>query len=392
MPTVITTGGVGNLPTTDELKIDMSKKRMAAFPSLTPLTVIMARNAINKAHNVEIDLIEEHEVPTTVVCATTEGAAGTSVSVQANGTTLVLDTLLFNPRTFDIRRVNAAPTSNDLTVAIDQGGTTSAAWQTGDVLHVMLPALNEDDDMTSGSADAWRAASMQDTNVYNYVQLSKLQFSITRTMNMMTTNFGGPGEKRKQLTKQKYREYRIKQEKMKYFGGRASSGTAPTSRRMQGGLVHYLRNGTLYHDYNGVFTESGFDEQIGNYHDQNPDAKVIDMLCAGNVIRQINYMCKDKIRLSPSSKKYGLNLNQYIGGAVSVNLIELPLLTDPICKGWSFFMDFTRLDLRDIDPPTLYKDAKAVGESELIIDTYRGVESMLIANESRHAMHVGATG
>jgi hypothetical protein len=184
----------------------------------------------------------------------------------------------------------------------------------------------------------------------------------------------------------------VKCEKQKYFGGRSSSGAAPTSIRMQGGLVHFLKYGTLYHDFGGTFTESGFDEQIGKYHDQNPDKKVIDLFCAGNMIRQINYMCKEKIRLSPTSKKYGMNLNQYIGGAVSVNLVEMPLLTDSITKGWGFFLDLERIQLRDISAPTFYPDCKEVGESELIIDTYRGVDSMIVANESCHQMMVGATG
>ena len=49
-----------------------------------------------------------------------------------------------------------------------------------------------------------------------------------------------------------------------------------------------------------------------------------------------------------------------------------------------------RLKIRWLDPPKFFPEALNVGESENIIDTYRGVVSMLIGNESRHAMFVGA--
>lgn len=382
--TIVSVGGTGNLPATNELSVDMWSKRMSSYAALTPLTVILSKLSQEKGHNFRVDLIEEFDVPTKVTIAQTEASAGTTIYVSAYGTTLVKDTLLYNPRTDDLRLVDSTPTSNTVTVTISQGGTTSAAWKQGDEVFVLPPAIAEND-------ETYRSASVADANIYNYVQICKLQFAITRLEDKMETHFGGAGSKRAQLKKQKYREFRIKAELLKYFGGRSSSGTAPATRYMQGGLVHFLRNGTLYKNFNGTFTESGYDNFIGDYSDQNPDVEVINHCCAPNVIRQINYMCKDKIRLSPDSKRYGLNLNQYIGGPKKVNLIPLPLLTDATTRGWGWFLDFTRIKLKDIDRPTYYPEAKNVGESEIIYDTFREVTSMLVANESRHAMHVGAT-
>ena len=48
------------------------------------------------------------------------------------------------------------------------------------------------------------------------------------------------------------------------------------------------------------------------------------------------------------------------------------------------------MKIKNLDNPTFYPDAKSVGESELIYDTYRVATSMIIGTESRHAMHVGA--
>ena len=382
--TIVDVGGTGNLPATHELPVDMWSKRMSAMAALTPLTVILSKLSQDKAHNFRVDLIEEFDMPTTVDIATTEAAAGVTIYVTAYGTSLVKDTLLFNPRTEDLRLVSSTPSANTVTVVISQGGTTSAIWKAGDTVFVLLPALAEDD-------ENFREASVKDENVYNYIQLCKLQFSITRLANKMTTHFGGPGSKRAQLKKQKYREFRTKGELLKMFGGRASSGTGSSTKYFSGGLMHFLNNGTLYKDFNGMFTETGYDNYLGDYIDQNPDATNVVHACAPNVIRLINYMCKDKIRISPNTRKYGLNISSYIGGPMQVDLVPLPLLKDSVTRGWGWLLDFTRLKQKDIDRPTYYPDCKEVGESEIIYDTYREVTSLLVANESRHSMHVGAT-
>lgn len=382
--TIVTTGGTANLPATNELQVDMHKKRMNALVSLTPLTSITSRLAVNPAHNFRIDLTEEHEMPTMVTIAQTESSAGTTIYVEAYGTTLVADTLLYNPRTDDLRLVDSQPAANTVTVSISQGGTTSTVWNQGDEVHVLLPALAENDETQ------WRTASVANTNVYNLQQICKLQFALTRLENKMTTQFGGPGEARKQLKSQKYNEFRVKGEKLRVFGGRASSGTAPATKRMSNGIVRILKNGTHYTNFNGVFTETGFDNWIGDFADDNPDATSMTLFCAPNVRRQITYWGKDKVRLSPMSKTYGLRIDRYVAD-IDVDIVPMPILRDATTRGWMFLLDLSRIMLKDIDPPMYYPEALNVGQSENIYDTYREVTSMLVANESRHGMAVGAT-
>jgi hypothetical protein len=385
-PTKVAVGGYGNLMATNEVPVDMSGRLWSSFPALTPLISITGRMENSGTQNVRVDWIEKNEIPTEVTVASNITAGATALAVTANGQTLVRDTLLFNPRTFDIARVSNTtnPTGNSITIVRDEGGTTGAAWVAGDRVHVFLPALNEDD-------ENMRNVSVANDNVYNLVQLCKLQLAITRTNNRVGTYFGGPGNKREELQGQKYREYRIKKEKLVMFGGRAQSGTGSTVRRTAMGIVQYLRNGTLYKDFGGVFTETGFDNWLGDYRDQNPDVQNAMLFCAPNVKRQIGYMLKGRIRLSPMSKEYGMDIMRYVDGPLAINFVELPLLTDPVTKGWGFLLDMERIAMRTLDADTLYLDAKSVGESEIIYDTYRGLHSIMLANESRHAMMVGAT-
>lgn len=384
-PTIIGVGGAGNLPVTNELKIDLWKKRQTSFGAITPLTKITSRLAVNPAHNFQIEAIEENEIPTIIFVGETEASVGTTVVMQANATMLVPDTLLYNPKTNDYRSVDSLPTTQSVTVTISQGGiTSSSVWEAGDQLEVLPPQLAEND-------ETMRAISAQSTRVYNYEQLAKLQYALTRTNNDMATNFGGPGEFRRMLKRQKYRQFREQSEKLRMLGGRASSGTAPATKRSAGGLNHFLRDGTLFKDFNGTFTESGFDNWLGDYSDQNPDMAYVDFLCAPNILRQINYFAKDKIRISPQSKAYGLNLKRYIGGPIEVNLIRAPLLKGAQLSGWGWLLDFTRIKLQDVARPKFYPDAKTVGESEIIYDTYREQTSMIVCNEDRHGMCIGAS-
>jgi len=384
IPTIIGTGGSGNLPTTNELPVDMSKKKYSAIPYVIPLTAISSRLSKDPAHNFRVDLQEEHAMPITVEVAVDVAADGTTLVVPNYGMSLVKGTVLTNPRSMDAATVDSTPTTNTVTITKSACGTTGAIWYAGDPLIVTLPAVSEiDEDLTRG-------ASVQDTNVYNYTQLCKLQFNISRTANAMSSHFGGPGSKRAQLKRQKFEEYLKKSEMMRIVGARSTSGTAPATTRTMGGLTSVLYDGTLFKDFSAGFTESGFDNWLGSYADLNPDKRRVSFIGAPNVLRQINYWLKDKIRISPNAQRFGMNIMQYFNGPLDIDLIRHPLLVDKVTSGWGFIIDWESIMLKEVQPLTYFPDAKSVGESEVIYDIYRELTSMLIANESCHAMMVGA--
>lgn len=383
--TEVAAGGTVTLPATNELPVDMHSKQFTTFPALTPLTVMLGKLNEDPAHNFRIDWQEQNEIPTVLQVGTALASGGTALVVTGNGNTAVVQSLLFCPRTFELFTVTTAGSDTAMTVTGAQGGTSNAALVSGDILHVLPPAIPEADVVD-------RSMSVAASNVYNYVNILKMQYSLTRLMNKMTTHFGGAGSKRQELKMQKWHEARKKKEKLLYFGGRATGGTTTTTaiEYQSGGLVHYLRNGTLYKDFNGILTETGFDNYIGDYFDQNPDAQNIVYFCSPNVRRLMSAWGKDKVRVSPESKKYGFRIDSYVAGNGDVKIVTLPLLNDPVTKGWGWILDTSRIRLRVVDPMTFYPDAKTVGESETILDTYREVSSLLVGSEMRHSMHVGA--
>lgn len=390
-PTEVTTGGTIDQYGTNELPVDMTTPMYKWHPETAPLLAILTRLAETGAMNYRIDWMEENENPTYLEVAATEASAGTSITVVGNAKFAVLDTLLYNPRADDLRRVSAEVSSDTaLTVAVNQGGKTSTVWKSGDRVYMLLPTMTEND--TDGLfAASKRAVSTVDSNVYNYVMLGKLQYRITRLTDKMKTHFTGPGGKRQQLRQKKFNEFRIKLEQHLYWGGRSTSGdNSAAEMRQMGGLNHYLRDGTLFKDFNGMMTESGWRNFLLDYKDQNPDVTEVTAFVAGQVREIINGFGTEKIRISPGrDKTLGLYVDKYIG-PVTVNLVTLPLLTDRETRGWGWLLDLSRIKLRWIDRPEFLPDAYNKAVSEQILDTYRCSLSMVVATESKHAMFIGA--
>lgn len=381
-PTSVAVGGA-NLFATNEEKIDMHAKTWKAFPALTSILSILTKLGDDPAHAYRQDWQEENEIPTKFVVGDEVSAAGTTLNVVANGKVLVATTVIWNPRTNDYASVDTTPTTNAVTITRDVLGSTGAIWKAQDILWAQYPLIPEDED------DQYRPVSVVADNRYNYQQLLRMQFSVTRQGNLVATHFGGPGAKRNVLQQQKYRQVRILGEQTLIGGARSSSGTAPTSYRTMGGLNHYLRSGTLYKNFNGVFTESGFNALLGDYKDQNPDSFKVMAFIAPNVLRRVRDWAVDKVRLSPESTTYGIDIHRYKASGMEVDLVPCPVMNDPETKGWGFILDLDRIMLKTLDPMKFYPDLKGMS-SERIYDMYRVVHSMLLGNESRHSMFVGA--
>jgi hypothetical protein len=161
---------------------------------------------------------------------------------------------------------------------------------------------------------------------------------------------------------------------------------------MMGGVVQTLRSGTLYKNFNGIMTESGYRNFLGAYKEQNPDATQVFHFCAGNVQDIITNFGINKIQLSPESSKYGLDIMQYKARGLTSHIVACPVLdASPTTKGWGAILDMDRIRMRSITKDTFYPwDRNRGAGGEIMYDTYLGVYSLQVANESRHAFHVGA--
>jgi hypothetical protein len=382
--TAVTVGGSANLPTTNELPVDISARRYEAFPELTPLTSMLAKLETDKARNFRVDIIEAGEIPFKFKCVAALTSSGTTLYIHDNGEALVSGSLLYNADRDDFASVDTTGTSsNAITITRNVAGATGVAWSVGDVIYNLGPKLPENDTTN-------RPLSVADNNVYNLTELSKVQFGITNTMDSLPTVYGGPGSKTAVLKQQMYRYYRIVSELSTIMGGRASSGTAPATLRYAGGLRYFLKNGTLYKNFGGTMTQTGFRNLLGDYKDQNPDSTNVMIIAAGAVVDLIDGFGLQHLQLDPMSDTMGLDIMTYRSRGLSAKLVPHPLFTSGAARGWGFILDFDRIRRKVLDPETYYPWDRNKGQGEIQYHAYRGINSLLLANESRHVMFEGA--
>ncbi|MCK5128078.1 MAG: DUF5309 family protein [candidate division Zixibacteria bacterium] len=384
--TIIAQGGTGNWPTTNELKIDMSKQAFQSFSELTPLTTILTKTAMENAFNFQVDLLEKHDMPVALTNSATITAAGTTATITTGYAACVEGTLLYNPRADDIAYVSATPTSASVTIVRSYAGTTEAIWNAGDALFLLPTTIPEND----SAYDA--AASAQMSQVYNYIQLVRMNLNITRLQDEMQLNVDE--KTRTMLQTQKYREYRQRKELGLMFGGRASTGTAPATIRTSGGCREYLLSGTNYKDFagSGGLTETSWDDYLNDFFTENYDAG--DVFCPlgpkakGKILNWGK--AKGRVELDKdNSNKYGFKIDTYDYDGKLVRLVRSPLLNQStITSGWGFLLDMNRLKYKILVPDTLHEDIIGI-RSEAIIDCYRGAGALLLANENKHGMFVG---
>lgn len=382
--TVSTVGGAQIFPT-GMLNVDMHPKIFKAYPEIMPLLAITTKMGQNPAHNYRVDATEEHRIPTRFVVGVSCASGATTLVVVANGTAMITGTVLYNPGTDDYATVDSKPTSNSITITKSALGSTGQTWASGTVLMALLPRLAENLD------ERFEPVSADKTNVFNYIQLVRMQCGINRVANDLPSKFGPGGAER--LSRQQQKLYHTKETlELNYmFGARSSSGTAPASYRTFGGLNYFLRSGSLFTNFNGIFTQTGFNNAMLKYKEENPDATNVFTFTSLNVINLINDFGEEKLRLNaPVSNEYKMDIYRYTRGGLTFNLVPLPLLTDPVTRGWGFVLDMDRVLGKTLNNLTLILDAKGVGRSEIIYDLYRGVYSMLLGNEKRHMMFTGA--
>jgi len=373
-----------NYPATNELAVDMWGKTWESYPTITPITAILSKMADTNSFNFRVDLIEQHAMP---VAFTLNNAAGTGTSLTINTDykALVEGTLLFNARAEDIASVDTTATTSTVTVTRSAAGTTAASWQEGDILFAMLNVIAENE------ADYTEAASKQNTNVYNYHQLNRLCFAVTRTEAKMKTVHGGTFRDMAQA--QKWREYLEKKELNTYFGGRSTGGVAPATVRTMGGLWYFLKDGDLFKDFDGSLTETSFDAYLNDIYTNQPD--IVNPWCflaPGAKAKIYNFAkAKGQITLDKeTSNTYGLQIDNYDYDGMMVKLVRLPLLAkSPQTNGWGWLLDMDRMTYKVLDKETLFKDIVGM-RSEIITDMYRGESSFLIANQEKHSMFVNA--
>jgi len=386
-PTIIQTATSANLYATNEQPIDMLGAMLKSYPELAPLVTIMTRLSMDEAFNSRVDWTESHSLPDKIVITGTPGTGTTLTTTQY--TYLRNHDVLFNPRTREVYLVNDTTflTDADGAITVDRGWgeTTAVANVVGDEVYRIGTAYPE-------ASEDTEPRHVVNENFYNFTQeFDQTTRHSRRTMNEKT-HFGGKGTKRDEDNRKLLYDFRKGFERGVLFGTRANAIAAGGTQYTKtfGGMVEKLYNGSHYFDVNGVLTESKIDNWLGGIYEEHPDVTNLVWVMAPKVYRIVMHMLKPLIRLSPNSKRYGLNLKQY-DGDVTVDLVKHPLLTGDIMSGWSFVLDLSYWSIAYQEKPKLELNV-AMKRFNYVEDQLYALASVRGGVESRHGMMVGVQG
>ena len=386
MATVVETGLSTNIWATNEKPVDMFSSMFENFPSLTPLIAILTKLSSFDVGNSRIDWTEQEETPTRVI-STALATSGAATLTIADFAYLRNHDFLWNPRTREVVKVQDTSLDSSVSVIRGWGDTDGTAVVAGDYWEIMSPSYHE-------GYDEANPRSPVNTNFYNYTaEIAHFVRTSNRVMNEKSW-FAGKGGKRMENHTKMFREFKIKLEKALLFSYRADTVSTQSSYtsnyiKTMGGLVEKLSNGANYLDVNGALTESILDDWLTDIYTGMPDTGGLTAFCAPKVYKIINQIAKPLIRISPNSKKYGLQLKQY-QGAITLDLIPHPLLQGAM-SGWMFALDLDHIKLAYQQRPQLDLDVY-VKRAGFIEDKYSAMVSILAANEKRHGMAVGIQG
>ena len=323
--TLITTAASSNAWADNEKPVDMHPMMFVNYEGVAPLTTILTRVSVGpKAKNVRIDWTEQERIPHRVANTGAEVAAGgTSVTIADYGC-LVEGTLLFNPRTKELIRVDATPGTStvDLTNGRGIGSSTAGTILAGEMLEVVANATEEGTELRDPIA-------VLNTNYYNYTQIINEFMRTTKSTNAETSEFYGPGGKRRENIDKLWYNFRVKMEKALMFGWRESLAADTLNFRAMGGLVEKLSAGTNVLTVDNVLTETAFDDWLTEIYTEMADASSLTLFGSPFLISKIQQICKPLIRISPNAKMYGVpQLTQY-QGSVNLDLVRCPCSAAP---------------------------------------------------------------
>ncbi len=386
-PTVVGEAWSSNIYATNEKPVDMFKPMTNSYAALTPLTVILTRLATGMTANSQIDWVERNELPTQVRVTAAAASGASTLTIADHYTYIKNHDFLYNPKTFELIKVEGYSTEDSsVDVVKGWGSTTETAVESGQLLDLISSSYYE------GSEEQHPRQALN-TRFFNYTsEIKDSTRHSRRTMNEKT-EFGGKGTKRDEDNQKMIRAWRIKFEKalfMSYRSDTVSTESGKTSQyiKTMGGLIERLYNGSNYNNFGGPLTETALENWLTSYYEGMPDTNSLLCVCSPKVYQRINQLVKHLIRLSPNSKRYGMNLKQY-DGAVTMDLVRHPLFTGNKA-GWMFLLDLSHIKLIYQEKPVLERDV-AMKRYNYVEDQMYALVTLMLSVEERHAFADGIT-
>ena len=272
----------------------------------TPVGVIMVDN-----FKFEMQLDSINEIATAVNLAAGYAAGDTSVVVD-DGAVVEKYALIYVPRTGEILRATSVST-NTMTVARGQAGTTAAALLDNDELVMLNSSYSE-------NAVSGDATFKNTTFDYNYTQISRTPYGNSRTeQGVKKYGIDNSYDKKKKRT---LIDMLRKNNGNMWLGGR--SVDTSNEFRTTGGVLSFIDSSNVY-DVNDNLTQAEFEYWMRKYALAYNNTKKT-LFAGSKLIEKINSWASDKTisNSTASVVKFGLSVKTYTTAWGDLDIVYEP--------------------------------------------------------------------
>ena len=310
--------------TTNRIKVDMGDVSLLN-PSKTPLIALLTRIGKKSAINPKFMWIERQLLPRWDT-VNGEIAAGTFTLVMDHGSYFSIGDLIEIPSTGEVLYITDI-SNNDLTVTRGIGDTSGAIIPDGENIQIVGNANAE-------GATKRTLKSTTGSEVYNYTQIFRLPFGVTRT-ELNSEMYGG--KDMNMIRKENGMTHAIDLERAAWFSEKALDVTGTNPLRYTRGLLRTIEqagSAAQIIDQGGALTQTDFETFLRQAITNDPEAKRV-IFCSRLVAQVISGFAHSQLQVVPKSKTYGINVTRYISPMGEFNLVQQPLLTGATYGGYA---------------------------------------------------------
>lgn len=335
-----TARGTGNV-ISNRIVVNMSEAISDLQPEASPLLVLTKKLGTKATSNYKFEWMEDDLLGReTAFAGTTEtGTYGTELAVtEGTGALIAVGDLIKNVKTGEVVKVTAI-TTDTLTVVRGYGETAKANMTADDKLIIVGNAI-----MQGAGSPAEKYNNP--TPVYNYTQIFRTPFSVTRTLD--NTKMIG-GKELAKLRKKKAIEHAKSIELTFLLGERKLDTTGAQPLTTTRGIFKFLENcpNNVTKTKAGV-VEADFEGFCQNLFTYGSTEKLF--LASPTVINKINSWAKGKMELvqSDKDKTYGINITRYMTPFGDLMIVKHPLLVGAY-DGYAIALDMEELSYRPLE-------------------------------------------
>jgi hypothetical protein len=339
MATIATTArGTGNI-LSNRAEVNMSDVISQLQPESSPLLVLTKKLNTKTTTNYKFEWMEDDLLARDVEVEGAVLVGATSMDVVAGqGALIAVGDLIKNTRTGEVVKITAISTDT-LTITRAYGETAAAAMNDADKCVVMANAIMQGD-----GAPAEKYSNP--TVVYNYTQIFRTPFAVTRTLNK-TKLIGGA--ELATLRKKKAIEHAKSIELAFLLGERKldTAGSQPLTTTR--GVLKFLA--TSPHNTSKAASsvvEADFETFCEKIFTYGSGQKLL--LASPTLITKINGWAKGKLEIvqSDMDKTYGLNIIKYMTPHGDLMITKHPLLVGAY-DGYGIVLDMEELSYRPLE-------------------------------------------